>query len=527
MSAETIIRTGPYNMADDLIGRNLVKHPGKTAFIDPDGAYSFQEVAERADRAGAALLALGLSPRDRVVVCLLDGIDFVATFLGAIKAGLAPIALNTLFSPDDYAYVLTDSGARGAVVSEAVGERFTEGARRASWAGRLVVAGGVQDGPGLTLSALAGTGPSVAATYPSQAEEVAFWLYSSGSTGRPKGVPHRHASPLLTAELFARDTLGLREDDVIYSAAKLFFAYGLGNALTFPMALGATAVLRPDRVTPEMAQRVLADHGVTVFCGVPTLYGALLASPRPPGKGEGALRLCLSAGEALPAEIGRSWTARTGIEVVDGIGSTEMLHVYVSNRPGDVRYGTTGRAAPGYDVKLIDEQGGLARPGELGELYVRGPTMTPGYWNQPDLSAATFVDGWMKTGDKFVQDAEGRLTHQGRADDMLKVSGIWVSPGEVENALLAHDAVLEAAVIGVPDDAGLVKTKAFVVTRAGAAQDEALARELKSFVKARLTPHKYPRSIAFVDQLPKTATGKIRRHLLREQQARPAQAPSL
>ena len=514
----TTIPSGPYNIAEDLIGRNLIAHPDKIAFIDPDGGYSFREVAERADRAGAAFLALGLSPGDRLVVCLLDGIDFVAAFLGAIKVGLVPIALNTLFPPDDYAHVLADSGARAAIVSASVAPQLAEGARRVAWAGDLVVARAPEDGPGFTLSSLMGRATGAVAAHPSRSEEIAFWLYSSGSTGRPKGTPHRHVSPLLTAELFGRDTLGLREDDVIYSAAKLFFAYGLGNALTFPMAIGATAVLYPDRVTPEIVGRVLTEHGVTVFCGVPTLYGSLLASEHLPAKGESTLRICVSACEALPPEIGRTWMAKSGAEIVDGIGSTEMLHIYVSNRPGAVRHGTTGRPVSGYEVKLVDESGNSVPPGELGELHVRGPTMTPHYWNQPDKSAATFVGGWMKTGDKFVQDEDGFLTHCGRADDMLKVSGIWVSPAEVENALLAHDEVLEAAVIGATDPSGLVKTKAFVVTRDGAAQNEALAADLKAFVKARLAPHKYPRSIAFVDELPKTATGKIRRHVLREQE---------
>jgi benzoate-CoA ligase len=360
---------------------------------------------------------------------------------------------------------------------------------------------------------------SGAPLHPSRAEDVAFWLYSSGSTGRPKGAPHRHASLMATAELFGQGVLGLRETDIVYSTAKLFFAYGLGAALTFPMSVGATAVLHPGRVTPEAAGRLLTRHGVSVFFGAPTFFAAMLDSPHIPPPAERTVRLCVSAGEALPREIGQAWSDRTGVDIVDGIGSTEMLHIYVSNRPGEVRYGHTGRPVPGYEVRLVAEHGCEAKAGEMGELHVRGPTMTPGYWNQPEKTAATFVDGWMRTGDKFRLAEDGWLIHCGRADDMLKVSGLWVSPMEVESALIGHPKVLEAAVIGVTDASGLVKTKAFVVPKAGIAGEDALAAELKAYAKTRLAPHKYPRLIEFVDRLPKTATGKIRRHVLREREA--------
>lgn len=511
------IRTGPYNAAVDLIGRNLEARPDKIAFIDEAGAYSYREVAERADRTGAALLRLGLKPGSRMALCVLDGIDFVAAFLGAIKVGVVPIALNTVFTAEDYAYILADSEAEAAVVSGSVLPQFRKAAQLCGRPGVMIVSGESDGGPGHRLAELA-TATVAPDAHPSTAEDIAFWLYSSGSTGRPKGAPHRHLSPVTTAELFGRDTFGLREDDVVFSAAKLFFAYGIGNALTFPMTVGATAILYPGRVTPELVQEILACHAVTVFCGVPTLYGALVNSDYAPAKGSCALRVCMSAGEALPEEIGRAWTEHTGAEIVDGIGSTEMLHIYVSNRPGEVRYGATGKAVPGYEVKLVDDAGEPVGAGGIGELYVRGPTMTPYYWNQPEKTAATFIDGWMKTGDKFLLRDDGLLSHCGRADDMLKVSGIWVSPAEVENALLAHEDVVEAAVIGVTDAAGLVKTKAFVVPKPGVARDEALAQKLKAFTKERLAPYKYPRLFEFVDALPKTATGKLRRHVLRDQE---------
>ncbi len=504
--------SGAYNAAVDLLERNLATRADKTAFIDATGSHAFAAIAERATRIGAALLARGLTPGDRIALILQDGIDFVCCFLGAIRVGLVPIALNTLFPAEDYAYILDDSGARAAIVSSPLRTVFEAAQAAARWTGMVVISGGDDN----SLEQLLANPVSPAAAHGSNADDIAFWLYSSGSTGRPKGTPHRHASLVATAELFGNQVFGFREDDIVFSAAKLFFAYGLGNALTFPLYTGATAVLFADRVTPAVAIDLMAQHGVTVFCGVPTLYAAMLAAGTLPTS---PLRLCLSAGEALPEEIGRAWTRATDTEIVDGIGSTEMLHIFVSNRPGRIRYGTTGTPVPGYTVRLVDEEGRELTADGIGELLVRGPSMTSGYWNQPAKTAATFVDGWMRTGDKFERNGEGYLLHRGRVDDMLKVSGIWVSPVEVEAALIAHDAVLEAAVIGVADAAGLVKTKAFIVLQPGVAAAPSLADELRHFVKARLAPHKYPRLIAFVDALPRTATGKIRRHVLREAEA--------
>ena len=511
---------GRYNAAVDLLERNMSDRAGKVAFIDAEGSYTFGDVADRSVRAGAALLDLGLAPGDRIALVLQDGIDFVCSFLGAIRVGVVPIPLNTLFPAQDYVYVLADSGARAAIVSEPFLPVVSEAIAASGWAGDVVVSGA-----GGTLRARLEAASPDAPAHPSRADDVAFWLYSSGSTGRPKGAQHLHGSLAATAELFGQQVLGLREDDVVFSAAKLFFAYGLGNSLTHPMYAGATVVLCPSRVTPEVAFEVLGRHGVTLFCGVPTLYSALLSPQHRGSLAAPRLRLCLSAGEALPAEIGKAWSQATGAEIVDGIGSTEMLHIFLSNRPGQVRYGTTGLPVPGYDVRLVDENGRDAGPGEIGELYVRGPSLTTGYWNQPEKTRSTFVDGWMRSGDKFELDADGYFMHRGRADDMLKVSGIWVSPVEVEAALVAHEAVLEAAVIGVEDGAGLVKTKAFVVLAPGATGNQAMADALKQFIKSRLAPYKYPRAIEFVEALPKTATGKIRRHVLREQEAALGEAP--
>jgi benzoate-CoA ligase len=344
---------------------------------------------------------------------------------------------------------------------------------------------------------------------------MCFWLYSSGSTGAPKGTVHLHSHLILTAELYAKPVLGIRESDVVFSAAKLFFAYGLGNAMTFPLAVGATTVLMAERPTPDAVFKRLVEKKPTIFYGVPTLYAALLASQAFPKKEELSLRVCTSAGEALPAGIGKRWTERTGSEVLDGIGSTEMLHIFLSNYPGDVRPGTTGKPIPGYTLRLVDDSGNvITRPGELGELQINGPTSAIMYWNQREKTKNTFQGPWTRSGDKYSMDAKGYYAYGGRSDDMLKVGGIWVSPIEVENTLVKHAAVLEAAVVGKEDTDRLVKPQAFVVLKEGAGSP-ALADELKAFVKDKIAPYKYPRWIEFVAELPKTATGKIQRFKLR------------
>jgi len=340
-------------------------------------------------------------------------------------------------------------------------------------------------------------------------DDVAFWLYSSGSTGKPKGAMHIHASPMLTAELYAKPILGIRADDVVYSAAKLFFAYGLGNSLTFPFSVGACTILRAERPTPTAVIRTLKE-GVTIFCGVPTLFAALLADPAL--EATATLRVSTSAGEALPRHVGERWRTKMGSDILDGIGSTEMLHIFLSNRPGDVAYGTTGRPVPGYDLDLRGDDGQPVGDNEEGSLWVRGPTACIGYWNDRARSLATFHGPWTRSGDRYIRDSDGRWTYCGRADDMLKVGGIWVSPFEVESALAAHEAVLEAAVVGHEDADGLTKPKAFVVVKPGASVEPA---ELQAFVKSRLAPYKYPRWVELVSELPKTATGKIQRYKLR------------
>jgi len=508
-----------YNAAHDLIERNLAAGRGaRIAYIDDNVTCTYAELAVRVDRAAGALVSLGLQMETRVMLAHLDTIDFPAVFLGAIKAGIVPIAANTLLTTEDYRFMLEDSRARALIVSEELLPKFAPILDSLPFLDRIIVSGKSAHGH-LHLQTLMSQAEPFSEVAPTTCDDVCFWLYSSGSTGTPKGTVHLHSSLIQTAELYARPILGIRENDVVFSAAKLFFAYGLGNALTFPLSVGATTILMAERPTPEAVFRRLKQHQPTIFYGVPTLIGAMLASPELPSPGQLSLRVATSAGEALPAELGRRWTEHFGSEVLDGIGSTEMLHIFMSNRPGEVRYGTTGKPVPGYEVRLVDEQGEEVGQGELGELQIKGPSSASQYWNQRARSLSTFVGEWTRAGDKYSVDADGYYTYGGRSDDMLKVSGMYVSPFEVEASLMTHAVVLEAAVVGGVDHDGLVKPKAFIVTKPGVATSEALADELRQHVKDRLAPFKYPRWIDFVEELPKTATGKIQRFKLRSPKA--------
>jgi benzoate-CoA ligase len=508
-----------YNAAHDLIERNLAAGRGaKLAYIDDAGRYTYAELAERVNRAANALAGVGLGMEDRVMLCHLDTIDWPAVFLGAIKAGIVPVAVNTLLTAADYEFMLNDSRAKALVVSEALWPQFAPILANCPQVKHVIVSGTNAHGR-TRLQDLLANAASTFAPAPTSCDDPCFWLYSSGSTGTPKGTVHIQSSMIYTAELYARPVLGIREDDLVFSAAKLFFAYGLGNALSFPLSVGATTVLMPERPTPASVFKRLKEHKPTIFYGVPTLYAALLASPDLPKRGELNLRVCTSAGEALPADIGRRWTEHFGVEILDGIGSTEMLHIFISNRPGEVRYGTSGKPVPGYRLRIVNESGADAAPGEVGDLLVSGPSAAAGYWNNRERTRSTFVGEWTRTGDKYSLDQDGYYTYGGRSDDMLKVSGIYVSPFEVEAALLTHPDVLEAAVIGTPDDQQLIKPKAFVVTKQGVQGTPALAEALKQHVKDQLAPYKYPRWVEFVPELPKTATGKIQRFKLRALEA--------
>ena len=499
-----------YNAAHDLLERNASR-AGKAAFIDAaSGAtLTYGELTDQAHRFANALRARGLPPEARVMVAMLDTVEWPVVFLGCILAGVVPVAVNTLLTTNDFAFMLRDSRAQALFVSKPLVPAFDPLVNQAPALKAVVIAGG-EGADSVAGMVAAGAGRrDVAAT---SCDDPCFWLYSSGSTGTPKGTVHLHGHLVQTAELYGRGVLGIREDDVVYSAAKLFFAYGLGNALTFPMSVGATTVLLPTRPTPADVFGVLREHQPTIFYGVPTLFAALLADPSRPAREALRLRVCTSAGEALPAEIGKRWTAEYGCEILDGIGSTEMLHIFLSNRPGQVRYGTTGQAVPGYRLRIVDDEGRECGAGEIGELQISGPSSALMYWNNRARTKATFAGEWTRSGDKYTRDADGYYTYGGRSDDMLKVGGIYVSPFEVEASLMTHASVLEAAVIGVADSDGLVKPRAYVVLKPGRQAGE---QELQQHVKSQLAPYKYPRWIEFVTELPKTATGKIQRFKLR------------
>jgi benzoate-CoA ligase len=513
---ETAAPPERFNFARHLLALNAGR-PDKTALIDDAGSLTYGQLADQVQRFAGALTALGLRREDRVLLLMHDCSDWVASFLGALHAGVVPVCVNTLLTAKDYAYMLADSRAQAAIVSGALlptlQSALDSGAHEVK---QLIVSRGQDLPAGAHDWAQLVAAHAPAAGADTHGDEPAFWLYSSGSTGSPKGTVHTQANLYWTAELYGKAVLGLRETDTVFSAAKLFFAYGLGNGLSFPLSVGASVVLMAERPTPQATFKRMVDHQPTVFYGAPTGYGGMLASPDLPARSAVSLRLCSSAGEALPRDIGERWTAHFGCEIIDGIGSTEMLHVFLSNRPGDVRYGTTGKPVPGYEVQLRDEDGSVIDGhNRIGDLYIQGPSAALMYWNNRAKSRDTFQGNWTKSGDKYTRDPDGYYTYAGRNDDMLKVSGIYVSPFEVEATLVKHPAVLEAAVIGKNDDEGLTKTKAFVVLKPGWNASEA---DLQAFVKEHLAPYKYPRFIEFVGELPKTATGKIQRFKLRERE---------
>ncbi len=490
------------NAVDWFLDRHVRDGQGdRIAFTDPSRTMTYGDLARQTARFASAVEAAGIKREQRIILAMLDTIDFPVAFWGALRAGVVPVPINTLLTADTMEYIVRDSRAAAVVVSEALRD-------------------GVPTVPGVDaisdMASFLATGREGKPTAETSPDEVAFWLYSSGSTGAPKGVRHVHASLRFTAETYGMQVLGIRPDDVMFSAAKAFHAYGLGNAMTFPMSVGASTVFLPGRPTPDAVLEIMRQHRPTIFGGVPTLYAGLLANPLTgPGAGSDRLRRCISAGEALPADIGHRWKSMVGTDILDGIGSTEMLHIFISNRPDDIRYGTSGKPVPGYEAVVLNEHGRPVPNGEAGELVVKGVSAADGYWNLRGKTRSTFRGEWTHTGDTYIRDADGYYRYQGRSDEMLKVSGIWVSPFEVEEALISHSAVLEAAVVGHEDRDGLTKPRAFVILRDDDTDRDALAETLKTHVKDRIGVWKYPRWIEFVDSLPKTATGKIQRFRLR------------
>jgi benzoate-CoA ligase len=506
-----------FNAAAHFIDRHIAEDRGaKVAIECGDDRVTYAQLAERVNRCGSALRdTLGVRPEDRVVLLLLDTPAFAVAFFGAIKIGAVPIPANTLWKPADYRHVLSDSGARVAIVSEELLPQLDAIAREDVPALRHIVVAGLSPlhSRYRSFAALLDGGSPVLDPHPTHRDSPAFWLYSSGSTGAPKGCIHLHHDMVICAELFAKGVLGIEETDRCFSVAKLFFAYGLGNALYFPLAVGATSILMPGAPAAARVYETIERHRPTLFFSVPTGYGMLLAHA---GNFDlSSVRLAVSAGEALPPSLYERFKQRFGIDILDGIGSTEVLQMFISNRPGAIRPGSSGLIVPGYDAAILDDHGQPVAPGEIGNLWISGDSTCAAYWNQPKKSRDTIHDDWIRTGDRYTQDADGYFWYCGRSDDMLKVGGLWVSPVEVENALIAHDAVQECGVVGREDRDALVKPAAFVVLRAGVEGTPALAAELQQFVRTKLAEYKRPRWVEFVTELPRTPTGKLQRFKLR------------
>jgi len=504
-----------FNAAFMFVDRHVIEGRGdRIALRWNDQRITYAELAANVNRAGNMFLRLGIRPEERVLLAVFDSPEFVYSFWGAVKIGAVPVPVNTFLRPDEYAYLLENSCAVACVASREV---WPVMASVATHRLRYCILVGPEQERASSFWHLMEQEASMLELEPTHRDDMALWLYSSGSTGSPKGVVHLHRSLLYCSATYAEEVLGLGPEDVTLSAARLFFAYGLGGGMYFALHAGGTAALVSDRPTPESMFAAIHRYRPTIFFGVPTLYAAMLQMKDVEKKYDlSSLRLCASAGEALPGELFKQWKERFGVEILDGIGSTEALHIFLSNRVGRVRPGSSGTPVPGYEVRVIDENGQDVSRGEVGDLIIKGGSLTSGYWRRLEATRRALQGEWLRTGDTYYQDEDGLYWYCGRSDDMLKVSGQWVSPAEIEGLLFQHAAVLEAAVVGWEDENRLVKPKAFVVLKEGQTASPTLAEELQAFVKAKTLPHKYPRWIEFVAELPKTATGKIQRYKLRQ-----------
>jgi benzoate-CoA ligase family protein len=503
-----------FNVTEPFIDRHVEEGNGsRIAIRSVVEDVSYAALAERVSRCGNALRGLGLSPGMRLLMVVKDCPEFFYVFWGAIKAGLVPIPLNTFLRAEDYKFLIEDSLCAALVYSAEFAGEVETGLAHAAHRPRQAVR--VETGDGRSMLSMMAEAPRTLTACPASADAECFWLYSSGSTDRPKGVVHCHRDMVITSQLYGVDVLGICPDDVVFSAAKLFFAYGLGNAMTFPLWVGATAILLSDRPTPQSTFATIERFRPTLYFSVPTLYAGQIQALETSRPNLSSIRLCVSACEALPPHIFRKWHELTGTVIVDGVGSTEALHIFISNRLDDIRPGTSGRVVPGYEAKLLDEKGRPVRQGQAGQLHIRGASVAHYGWNHLRRRRYTTPDGWLNTGDIFAQDSDGHYTYRGRRDDMLKVNGAWCSPLEIETILCLHPGVLEAAVVGRADADGLIKPDAWIVVNQQRVDSARIERELVQHCKARLTPDQYPRWFHFVPQLPKTATGKIQRFKLR------------
>jgi benzoate-CoA ligase len=501
-----------FNAADYFVDRNVREGRGdKVAVLCEDRAFTYSQIQERVNRFGNVLKSIDVRMEERVALLLHDTEIYPQAFFGSIKIGAIPVCLNTMNRSKDFEFFLNDSRARVLVVDALLLEQIAPIRKNLHYLKHIIVANGSVPAGDLSLSELTNSQSSNLETAQTCRDDSCFWLYSSGSTGSPKGTIHLQHDMVYATETYGKKILGIQENDICFSAAKLFFAYGLGNGLYFPFGVGATAAYLPTRPTPEDVYKSVSQHRPTLYFGVPTLYGQMLEE-------EGSMagvRLCVSAGEALPAAYLQRWKTRFGLDIIDGIGSTEMAHIFISNVPGDIHAGSSGKVVPGYEARIVDENLHDLPVGEVGTLLVKGDSAAACYWNKHEKTRQTIMGHWINTGDKYFCDEQGYFYCAGRSDDMLKVGGIWVSPNEVEACLLEHPDVLECAVIGAPDDDQLVKPMAFVVLAKSRQATLDMEDELKNFVKSKLALYKYPRWIRFLDELPKTATGKIKRFELR------------
>ena len=516
-----------FNATDYFIDRNIRQGRGhKTAIYTDFRDYTYNDIQKMVNKTANGMRDLGVRVEDKIMMLLLDIPQFYAMFWGSIRIGAIPIPVNTMLTPEDYEFYLNDSRSRVLVISEEL-LPVINGIKGDLPYLRDIVVISETEGARIPFKQKYKRATSDIKTAFTTKDDVGFWLYSSGSTGSPKGAIHSQYDMVVTSNSYAKNILGINEDDILYSAARMFFAYGLGNSVYFPMYAGCSVILNPKPPKPEGIFRYMEKYRPTIFFGIPTLYGQILeyqkrldnekvADTDPNAEHAfSSIRICISAGEALPTDIFHRWKKRYGIEILDGIGSTEMGHIFLSNRPGEVRPGSTGKPVPGYDLKLLDDEGNRVPQGETGTLMVKGESSAQMYWRKRDKSRKTMVGEWINTGDKYYIDKDGFYWCAGRSDDMLKVGGIWVSPIEVENCLMEHKAVFEAAVVGHDDEKGLTKPRAFVILRDGIEGNDALVEELKKWVLDRLAKFKYPRWIEFVEELPKSSTGKIQRFRLR------------